>query len=75
MSVNLIHSVCHCIMPLFAVVYSNRSRHLVNFIHSFLHKVTSFFVVQSCVCYVEHLGSDSNKISSDSDSDSTSSSS
>ena len=55
-------------MPLFAFVYLHRSCLLVNFIHSFGHYGISLFVVQSFVCYVEPLGSDSNKVYSDSDS-------
>ena len=53
-------------MPLFAFVYSHRSRLPDNFIHSFCHYIIPLFVVQSFVCHIEPLGSDGNKINSDS---------
>ena len=55
-------------MPLFAVVYSRRSRLSVNFIYSFCLYIAPLFVVNSFVCYIGPLGSDGNKIVSDSDS-------
>ena len=55
-------------MPFFVVVYSRRSLISVNFIHSFCHYIILLFVVNSFVCCIEHLGSDGNKMDSDSDS-------
>ena len=51
-------------MPLFAFVYSHRSHLPVNSIRSFCHEVISLFFVQSFVCFIEPLGSDSNKVDS-----------
>ena len=55
-------------MPFFAFVYWRRSRLPVNFIRSFCHYIIPLFLEQSFVCYVEPLGSDGNKIDSDSES-------
>ena len=49
-SVNLVHSVWHRIMPLFAFVYSHRSRLLVNSIHSFCPLIL-YIVFDIVLCY------------------------
>ena len=63
-------------MSLFAVAYScrslsYRSRPSVNFVHSIWHRITALLaVVNFFVCHIEPLGTDGNKIDTDSDSDS-----